>query len=142
MSSKNFSLLMAGSLLLTLVSCGNHKSSSSPQKEVNAVCAEVDCMSAVNWKILLQGRSFPQQSRVDINGTTVLNECVAKQKYSIDRSVDPEELYLENFFVPKRGELKIHVSDCETGAEVIANDNVNFEVTKGAGDVTELLINL
>lgn len=143
MSSKKLNLLVAGSLLLTLVSCGNHKSSS--KGEINPV-TEIDGMSSVNWKILLQGRNFPDKSRVDINGTTVLNECVSKQKYAIDRTAEPEELYLENFYVPKRGEVKINIvdlgSDCSSETSFLSNDNVTFEVTKGAGDVSELLINL
>lgn len=140
---KNLSLLVAGSLLLTLVSCGNDSNSSSKQKQ--DACGEVDCLSSVNWKILLQGKSFPDKARVDINGTTVLNECVSKQKYSIDRSAEPQQLYLENFYVPKRGDVKINVvdlgSDCHSESSFLSDDDVEFEVTKAAG-VSEILINL
>jgi hypothetical protein len=143
MKSKNLKFLIAGSLLLTLVSCGkDHKSSS--RREVNTLCEGVNCLSSVNWKIQLPGRSFPERGSavVEINGTTVLNECVAKQKYVIDRSADPEMLYLENYSVPKRGEVAIKVGDCRRGTYEIDNHDVQFEETKGAGDVVEILINL
>lgn len=137
------SLLVAGSLLLTLVSCGNDNKSSSRQKQ--DACGEVDCLSSVNWKIVLQGKTFPDKSRVDINGTTVLNECVSKQKYAIDRSAEPQQLYLENFYVPKRGEVKINVvdlgNDCHSESTFLSDDNVEFEVSKEAG-VSEIVINL
>lgn len=140
---KNLNLLIAGSLLLTLVSCGNDNSSSRKQAET---CGdEISCLSSVNWKIQLQGKSFPDKARVDINGTTVLNECVSKQKYSIDRYAEPQNLMLENFYVPKRGELKINVidlgSDCHSESTLISDDNVEFELTKSTG-VSEILINL
>lgn len=140
---KNLNLLIAGSLLLTLVSCGEKSSSHKKQAET---CGDgISCLSSINWKIQLQGKSFPDKARVDINGTTVLNECVSKQKYSIDRSAEPQNLYLENFYVPKRGELKINVidlgHDCASESTLISDDNVEFEVTK-ATDVSEILINL
>lgn len=142
MNSKNLKLLVAAGMLLTLASCGNDKNSSARRGEKNPICAEIDCMSSVNWKIQVVGRSFPDQSRVDINGTTVLNECVAKQKYMINRAAEPQELYLDNFYVPKRGELKIDILDCTSEASVIKNDNVDFEVTKGAQGIQEILISL
>lgn len=139
---KNLSVLIAGSLLLTLVSCGNHKSSSHHKADV---CGEVDCLSSVNWKILLQGKTFPDKTRLDINGTTVLNECVSKQKYSIDRKAEPQQILLENFYVPKRGDLKINVvdlgRDCHSESTFLQDDNVEFEVTKDAG-ASEIVINL
>jgi hypothetical protein len=106
----NLTFLITGTLLLSLASCGNDKKTSSRQ-EANPVCSEIDCLSSVNWKIQLQGRAFPDKARLDINGTTVLNECVSKQRYSIDRYTEPQSVYLDNFYVPKRGELKISVVD-------------------------------
>jgi hypothetical protein len=142
-TSKNLKVLLAGSLLLTLVSCGNDHNSKSHAKAPS--CGDVDCLSSVNWKIVLQGRSFPDKSRVDINGSTVLNECVSKQKYAIDRTAEPEQLYLENYLVPKRGDLKIDVidmgHDCASESTFISNDKVDFEVSKTAGQ-TEILISL
>lgn len=142
-TSKHFKVLLAGSLLLTLVSCGKDDNSSSRRKAQS--CEDVNCLTSVNWKIVLQGKSFPEKSRVDINGTTVLNECVSKQKYAIDRSAQPETLYLESYSVPKRGDLKIDVIDmgldCASESTFISNDKVDFEVTKTAGQ-TEILISL
>jgi len=139
----NLSFLITGTLLLTLASCGNDKKSSSRQ-EVNPVCSEIDCLSTVNWKIQLQGRAFPDKARVDINGTTVLNECVSKQKYSIDRYTEPQSIYLDNFYVPKKGELKINVVDlgrCDSETSFIFDPDVNFDVVK-FGSSNEIHINL
>lgn len=138
----NLTMIIAGSLLLTLASCGNNDKSSKGQGP--QACSEIDCLSSVNWKINLQGRTFPDKSRVDINGTTVINECVSKQKFSIDRTSEPQSISLESYYVPKRGELKIDVIDlghCDTESTFISDDKVNFDVVKGA-DVTEILINL
>ncbi len=135
---------MATSMLFALASCGNNNSSKS-HREANPVCSEIDCLSSINWKIVLQGRAFPDKARVDINGSTILNECVSKQKYTIDRQSEPQHLYLDNFFIPKRGELKIDVvdlgSDCSYESAFISNDKVDFEISKSAG-VSEILINL
>lgn len=142
---KNVTLLLASGLLLTLASCGNDTKSKSRVVEANPVCSEIDCLSSVNWKIVLQGKSFPDNSRIDINGTTVLNECVSKQKYFIDRATEPQSLYLDNFYVPKRGELKIDVVDlghnCDEEAMFLSDENVNFEVNKDFG-VSEIHISL
>jgi hypothetical protein len=140
---RNLNLLLAGSLLLTLASCGNDKKS-RPQKQINPVCAEMNCLSSVNWKMLLQGRAFPDKTRIDINGTTVLNECVSKQKYAINRYAQPQSFYLENYYVPKRGDLKIDVIDlghCDSETTFINDEKVHFEVVK-EGDNTEIVINL
>ena len=133
----NVNYLMVTGLLFTLASCGGSDGGSSKKRqEVNTICEDVNCLSSVNWKIMLPGRSFPDKSRIDINGTTVLNECVSKQKYMIDRSTDPQSLTLENYYVPKRGELKIDVIDmgydCDSYSTFISSDKLNFEFVKGA----------
>ncbi len=135
-------MIVAGSLLLTLASCGNNDKSS--KKQGPETCSDIDCLSSVNWKINLQGRTFPDKSRVDINGTTVVNECVSKQKFAIDRSTEPQSITLENYYVPKRGELKIDVIDlghCDSESTFISDDKVNFDVVKGVTS-NEILINL
>ena len=141
---KTLSFLVTSGLLLTFASCGNDSKSKS-HKEVNPVCSEIDCLSSINWKIVLQGRAFPDKARVDINGTTILNECVSKQRYSINRWSEPQELYLEGFFVPKRGDLKIDIvdlgSDCSYESSFISDNDVEFEVSKNAG-MSEILIRL
>lgn len=141
---KNLSLLFVSTLLVTLAGCGNDNKTKT-FKEVNPVCSEIDCLSSINWKILLQGRAFPDKTRVDINGTTVINECVSKQRYTIDRWSEPQSIYLDNFIIPKRGELKIDIvdlgSDCVYESSFISDNDVEFEVTKSSG-VSEVLINL
>ena len=141
---KHLSFLVVSGLLLTLASCGNDKKSKS-HKEVNPVCSDIDCLSSINWKIVLQGRAFPEKARVDINGTTVLNECVSKQRYYIDRWSEPQQLYLDSFYVPKRGDLKIDIvdlgSDCSYESSFISDNDVEFEVSKNAG-ISEILIRL
>lgn len=131
--TKNVNFLIGMSLLLTLASCGNDKKSKNYQAS-SPICSDIDCLSSVNWKIQLLGRSFPDNSRVDINGTTVLNECVSKQKYAIDRTARPETLYLDNYFVPKRGQLKIDIIDmgynCDSESVFLSQDKVEFEVVK------------
>lgn len=141
---KNFNLVLASALLLTVVSCGDNDKNSRVSKQVDPICEDVNCLSSVNWKIALQGKNFPDKSRVDINGTTVLNECVSKQKYMIDRDSNPQSLSLENYEIPKRGELKIHVVDlghCDSETKFIEDNNVNFELVK-SGEVSEVHINL
>src|SRR5690606_1391294 len=105
---KSVTLLVAGSLLLTLASCGGKDSSSSPKQ--NQVTG-LDGLTSVNWKIQLQGKSFPDEARIDINGTTVLNSCVPKQKYEINYNSEPQHLYLENYLVPSNEEVEVTVAD-------------------------------
>ncbi len=142
---KSLTNIMFIGLCFTLASCGNDNKKSSSTKELNTICEDVNCLSSVNWKIMLPGRSFPDKSRVDINGTTILNECVSKQKYMIDRSSEPQSLVLENYYVPKRGELKIDVidmgPDCGSYSTFISNDKVNFEFVKDSV-YSEIQINL
>lgn len=141
---KNLGMVLASGLLLTLASCGGNGKSSRVSTQADPVCEDVSCLSSVNWKIILNGKVFPDKSRVDINGTTVLNECVSKQKYSIDRYSVPQILALDNYIIPKRGDLKIQVMDlgrCDSESTFISDDNVNFELVKGV-DVSEVVIHL
>ena len=132
---KNLNLIMLTGLVV-LASCGNKddKKSSSTQ-ELNTICEDISCVSSVNWKIMLPGRSFPEKTRLDINGTTVLNECVSKQNYFVDRMAEPQTITLDGYYVPKQGELKIDVidlgSDCSSYSKFISNDKVPFTFIKG-----------
>lgn len=130
--------------LLSLASCGE-KSVSRSSKEANPICTEIDCLSSATWKVSLQGRSFPEKAKVVINNETILNECLMKQKYSVDRSTSPESLKLESFFIPKRGELSIAIYDlgldCNQESEFISEKDVQFDAVKTV-EGQEILINL
>ena len=141
---KTISMTLASALLLTLVSCGEKSNKSHVSKQADPICEDVNCLSSVNWKIILNGKVFPDKSRVDINGTTVLNECVSKQKFMIDRDSVPQTLALDNYIVPKRGDVKIHVIDlghCDSESTFLADDNVNFDLVK-SGEISEVVIHL
>jgi 1-aminocyclopropane-1-carboxylate deaminase/D-cysteine desulfhydrase-like pyridoxal-dependent ACC family enzyme len=140
---KNLKILAASSSLLALVSCGgdhSSKSHSAPQRE--AVCSTADCAAAMKWKILLQGRSFPHKATVQINGTDLLNECLGKQKYFIDRSTDPQSISMESYATPVQGELKISVINCTDSSVIFTQDNVPFDIVKDARGASEVLVNL
>lgn len=145
MSMKSsMSLLLGGALLLTMASCGKENHKSGKRSEANPICEDVSCLSTVNWRIQLPGKVFPDKVRVDINGATVLNECVSKQKYMIERDASPQTLYLENYVIPKRGDLKIHIHDlgrCDDYSMFLENNNVSFDLVKTGLD-RELVINL
>jgi hypothetical protein len=128
--------------LLALASCGNDKKSNS-RSEVNRVCEDVSCLASISWKIRLPGRSFPDRTKIDINGATVLNECVSKQKYMIDRYSEPQSLTLDNFYPPKKGDLKIEIvdlgQDCDSYTTFLSNNDVDFTVTKTSGTPSILI---
>ncbi len=140
--SRTVSIVVFGSFLLGATGCGN-ESKSTTRRTMNPVCSGVGCLSTISWKFLLEGRSFPAKSRIDVNGTTVLNECVSKQKYFIDRSTSPEALVLPDFPMPKRGALAIDImdlgDDCAQESMFFSDADVDFEFTK-SGDSHEVLI--
>ncbi len=145
--STNIKIFAASTSLLALVSCGGHHSSSSdPAPQKDAVCSTTNCLSSINWKILLQGRSYPHHAKVEINGTDLLNECLGKQKYVIDRSTEPQSIMMENYSVPTQGELKITVidmgADCKESTVFFSQDNVPFDIVKDVRGVSEVLVNL
>lgn len=135
---KNLKIAAFGTALLTLVSCGGNSDSkkSAPQKQ------QQDQLSQVDWKIFMQGRNFPDagSAKVEINDELILSECMTKQKYTIDRSVDPQSITIMNHYVPELSEVKVVVSDCKTGDEPVSG-MVPFEIQK-SGEASELVINL
>lgn len=142
---KNLQVALVGTLLLSAVSCGSDNKSSSPvaNQETNTLCAENEvCADTVNWKILLEGSSFPESASVKINDFAVIDECHdSKSEIKIDRTTNPESITLKDFFVPKRGELKIVVSDCAAEVEVLSNTDVDFSVEKD-GETRSILVRL
>ena len=137
MFKKSLGLVVAASSLFVLVSCGGSSSGSSSKRQEQ----QQETLSSVNWKIFLQGRSFPTKSTVMINDSMLLNECMGKQQYFIDRSTDPQSITIEKYFVPAEGELKISVSDCTDGSIFFAQDNVPFDMIK-ENNVPEIIVNL
>jgi len=123
--------ILVGGLLLTLASCGGNKSSDK-KAQSNPICIGVECLSSVNWRIQLPGKSFPNKTRIDVEGTTVLNECVSKQKYYIDRYSNPQMIYLDNYYAPTTDTVKIDVYDlghCDSETKIIS-DSLNYEINK------------
>ena len=131
---KSLNVLVAGSLLLTLVSCGEKSNSSSNSDKLeNPVCSDASCLSSVNWRIQLQGKNFPDRARIDVDGTTVLNECISKQRYYIDRNSNPQHIYLESYYPPAKSTAKIEVYDlgnCNMETKIFSDDNLNYELNK------------
>jgi hypothetical protein len=126
-------------VLVVAFGCGNDKKHSSKSSRQAQDCSSNDnisCLSTVDWKISLLGKSFPSKARVEINGETVLNECVSKQQFKINRSAEPQFLAIPNYVVPAEGKVKIVISDmgadCATETEMIKENNAHFEVVKVA----------
>lgn len=152
MSFKN-SLKIAGATLslLALVSCGGDSNGSSraeKRRQEQRTCEELNCLSSVDWKIYLQGRAFPTKTRVEINNATLIDECLTKNQYMIDRSTDPQMIALERFAVPTQGELKIVITDlgyncsAEDDSVFFAQDNVPFDLVKTDNGSQEIIVNL
>ncbi|HXH73581.1 MAG TPA: hypothetical protein VNJ08_01350 [Bacteriovoracaceae bacterium] len=131
---KNFKMVTLTALMLVASACSKDKSNKkaaapqvSPAPDA-ITCEGLDCMETVTWRLLLQGNVFPANTRVAINGSTVLDECQGKQEFHIDREAAPQSLTLEKFMVPKAGQVQVHVVDCKTEVEFISNKDVTFEV--------------
>ena len=128
----NVSVLLS---LLILISCGNEpsKKKSHIESGQNAICAGLNCLSSVNWKILIAGQNYPTKSKIAINDQVVVNECIGGKGFvKIDRSADPMTVTLKKFFVPKE-HVKILVTDlgdCNQEDEYFANNEVPFEIVK------------
>jgi len=140
-ASQKFFLMMLVCCIFTIGACSNEKKSSTSLRpktqdsQKDPVCVGFKCLSSIDWKILLYGKNFPDKVRMDINGVTVLDECLGKQQYSIDRFSTPQSLFLEDYFVPRSEKIKIHVLDlgldCSTEESFIYDEEVAFDVTKG-----------
>lgn len=132
--------------LFALMSCGADGDSKSSKRQAQNDCETLSCLSSVNWKVFLQGRSFPSKSRVEINDQIVLDECLTKNQFEIDRTGEPQSLTLTSYQVPT-DEVKISISDlgsCEREAETsfLSQENVPFDLVKSGEGVFEVLINL
>lgn len=144
---KNLKLLAVSTLLVTAISCGKDSKKSNDSAQMDTVCDNASCMSVVTWKMYLQGQIFPAQARLEINGESVIDECVAKQQYSFDRDSAPQSITLENYMVPQ-GAVDVKIVDLgrscldkSDDVEVINQKDVKYEFSKDlAGNL--LTINL
>ena len=99
-------VVVSAGLFLTLVSCGdNDKSGSARRPAIDPLVTSAD------WKILLEGRSFPNKAMVSINDEVVVNECADKQSYFINRESTPQVLPMSNYLVPTAGSVKLEITD-------------------------------
>lgn len=133
---KNMNFILVGGLLFTLASCGGNKGSDK-KVQSNPICTGVECLSSVNWRIQLPGKTFPNKTRIDVEGTTVLNECVSKQKYYIDRYSNPQMIFIDNYYAPTKDTVKIDVYDlghCDSETKIIS-DNLNYEINKRDNEI-------
>lgn len=128
-------LVASGALLLTLVSCGGHSSGSSTTKTVDQL------ITSANWKILLEGKSFPDKAMVSVNDEVVVNECADKQTYFIDRETNPQSLTMNDYKVPTTPAVKIEVTDCDADTSFLPATEVPYELTKN-GSHAEIVIHL
>ncbi len=139
---KNLKIAGISTVFLALVSCGNKDSNSSDDRQ-----EQRDRITSIDWKIYLQGRSFPTKARVEINDTLLLDECMTKNQFDIDRSTDPQSISMEAYSVPTEGALKIAITDlgshCGDGDDSVffAQDNVPFDIVK-TGRKSEVIVNL
>jgi len=132
---------LSAGLLFTLVSCGENSSSSS--KRGPAVDTLV---TSADWKIILEGRSFPSKAMIAVNDEVVVNECADKQNYFINRESSPETLPMPNYKVPQTATVKVEVTDmgdCSGTNEssFVPASDVNYEMTKD-GAHAEVVVRL
>ncbi len=141
--------------LFTLFSCGGENSKSTARsiklkKEITSKnenstsCLGITCLSSIDWKLYLQGKSFPDRVKLMINQDVVINECLGKQKYHVSRGLNPQMIYLDLYKVPSTQKVLIEVVDL--GADCMSEstflkDEFEYEVSK-KNEYFELMINL
>lgn len=119
-------------LLFTLASCGGDSNGSSKRGP-----AVDQLVTSADWKILLEGRSFPNKAMITVNDEVVVNECADKQSYFINRDSNPQVLPMDGYKVPTGTTVKIAVADlgddCGSDAddsEFIPAADTDLEMTK------------
>lgn len=122
-------VVISAALLLTVVSCGDKSSSSKRAPSVDPLVTSAD------WKIILEGKSFPANAMVAVDDEIVVNECADKQSYFINREMEPQQLPLQNYKVPLKATVKIEVTDmgdCSGRSEssFLSNSETHYEMTK------------
>lgn len=148
MSKKTSLSLLSLSALLLTVACGSDSSSSSKEKkgvELNTVCDRLECLTSVDWKLVLQGQNFPEKTKLIIDNETVLDECLGKQQYSVNRASAPMSISLEYFKVPQ-GPINIKIIDqgwdCRSHTTVLDKRGVSYALEKSNFGGQQLVIDL
>lgn len=130
---------LSAGLLFAIISCGDHSSGTSKRTP------SVDTLvTSADWKIVLEGRSFPMSSMVMVNDEVVVNECADKQSYFIDD--ESSTLPMTNYKVPHAATVKIEVidmGDCSGANETsfVPAIDVTYEMTKN-GAHAEVIVRL
>jgi hypothetical protein len=135
-------VVVSAGLLLSLASCGENDKGHVAKRSVDPLVTSAD------WKIVLEGRSFPDKALVTVNDDIVVNECADKQSYFIDRESTPQVLPMDNFAVPTEGSVKIEITDLGANCADDSDDSTfhsgpetKYEMTKD-GAHAEIVIRL
>ncbi len=122
--------VISAGLLLSIVSCGDKSSNSSSREP-----AIDQLITSADWKIVLEGRSFPNKSMVAVNGEVVVNECADKQTYFINHETNI--LPMNGYSVPTKNTVTIEVTDLGEDCGSDADDSSflpavekDYEITK------------
>lgn len=135
-------IVLASSMLLTLVSCGNDSKSKSgaPAPQVDSIVQSYD------WKII-NSNGFPAEKlMVELsfagNTETLVNECQpSKSDAVIERTSVPNKIVLTDYLVPTGAEtVSVKIMNCEK-EEAVLEKTVGFELNK-SGTVGEVIVNL
>lgn len=126
-------------LLFAVIGCGDHSGNTT-----NRAPSVDTLVTSADWKIVLEGRSFPRTSLVMVNDEVVANECADKQSYFIDH--ETSTLAMPNYKVPGALSAKIEVTDmgdCSGTNEstFVSPTEVQFEMTKN-GAHAEIIVRL
>lgn len=148
MSSKKTLSLLSLSALVFAVACGGDSKSSSKKiegVELNTVCDRLECLTSVDWKLVLQGQNFPERTKLIIDGETILDECLGKQQYSVSRETAPMSIRLDNFKVPM-GPIDIKIVDqgwdCRQHTTFLDKRGVSYSLEKSNFGGQQLVIDL
>lgn len=147
MSKKKAWSILSVFTLLLVVACGGKDSSSSPKKlsELNRACEKLDCLTMVDWKLVLQGQNFPERTKLVIDGETVLDECHDKQIYSVNRDTAPMSIRLDSYKVPT-GPIHVKIIDrnwdCQGTAVFLEKKGATYTLEKTNFGGQQIVIDL
>ena len=137
--TQSFQIVLASSLLLTVVSCGNDNKKSRPSAQ-----AEENAITSYSWKIV-NTEGFPAKGTALVevgtigNTEVIVNECNDKNINTIDRDATPQTLSFGGD-APMGETVSVKIFDCHT-MEKKADKTVGFSMNK-SGSVGEIVISL